>query len=79
MSGDGVRTLVVQREQHADRSQPVRRPPQEPGVAVKVRERAARRAVKHPVDAAAAEARAHTVAAPWVAWDNPPVGVSLRQ
>ena len=43
LSGDVVRTLLVQMEQQADLSQPVRRPPQEPSVAVKVRERASRR------------------------------------
>jgi hypothetical protein len=34
-SGDVVRKLLVQMEQQADLSQPVRRPPQEPSVAVK--------------------------------------------
>src|SRR5499426_2176812 len=62
-SGDVVRKLLVQMEQQADLRQPTRRPPQEPSVAVKVRERASRRAVKHPVDAAEAEARAYQVAA----------------
>src|SRR5215472_4868393 len=51
-SGDVVRKLLVQMEQQADMSQPAQRLPQEPSVAVKVRERASRRAVKHPVDAA---------------------------
>jgi hypothetical protein len=58
-SGDVVRKLLVQMEQQADLSQPVRRPPPEPSVAVKVRERASRRAVKHSVDEAEAEVRAH--------------------
>jgi len=61
-SGDVVRKLLVQMEQQADLSQSVRRPPAEPSVAVKVRERASRRAAKHPVDEAEAEARAHKVA-----------------
>src|SRR5205814_1540548 len=52
LSGDVVRKLLVQMERQADLSQPVRRPPQEPNVAVKVRERASRRAVKQAVDAA---------------------------
>jgi hypothetical protein len=37
LSGDVVRKLLVQMEQQADLSQPVRRPPQEPRVAVNVR------------------------------------------
>src|SRR5215468_1938946 len=45
-SGDVVRKLLVQMEQQADLSQPARRPPQEPNVVVKVRERASRRAVE---------------------------------
>ena len=45
-----------------DLSQSTQRPPVEPNVAVKVRERASRRAAKHPVDEAEAEARAHKVA-----------------
>ena len=78
-SGDVVRTLLVQMKQQADLSQPRRWPPQEPSVAVKVRERASRRAVKHPVDAAEAEARAHHVAAHLVGWYNQQVGVSMLQ
>lgn len=76
-SGDVVRKLLVQMEQHADLSQPARRPPQEPNVAVKVRERASRRAVKHAEAEAEAEARAHKVAAPLVDWYNPQVGVPM--
>jgi hypothetical protein len=78
-SGDVVRKLLVQMEQQADLSQPTRRPPQEPSGVVTVRERASRRAVKHPVDAAEAEARAHQVAAPLVGWYNQQVGVSMLQ
>ena len=78
-SGDVVRKLLVQMEQQADLSQPASRPPQEPNVAVKVRERASRRAVKHPVDAAEAEARAYQVAAQLVGWYNQQVGVSMLQ
>jgi hypothetical protein len=74
-----VRKLLVQMEQQADLSQPARRLPQEPHVAVKVRERASRRAVKHAVDEAEAEARAHQVTEPLVDWDNQQVGVSMRQ
>src|SRR2546429_5642208 len=48
-SGDVVRKLLVQMEQHADLSQPARRPPPEPSVAVKSRERGSRPAVKHPL------------------------------
>jgi len=78
-SGDVVRKLLVQMEQHADLSQPAQRPPQEPSVAVKVRERASRRAVKQAVDEAEAEARAHQVAAQLVGWYNQQVGVSMLQ
>src|SRR5215831_17795969 len=78
-SGDVVRKLLVQMEQQADLSQPTRRPPQEPSVAVKVRERASRRAAKHPVAAAEAEARAYQVAAQLVGWYNQQVGVSMLQ
>jgi hypothetical protein len=76
-SGDVVRKLLVQMEQKADLSQPARRPPQEPSVAVKVRERASRRAVKQTVDVAEAEARAHKVAEQLVDWYNQQVGVSM--
>ena len=61
-SGDVMRKLLVQLEQQADLREPPRRLPQEPSVAVNVRERASRRAAKHPVDEAEAEARAHKVA-----------------
>jgi hypothetical protein len=76
-SGDVVRKLLVQMEQQVDLSQAVRRPPQERSVAVKVRERASRRAVKQAVDAAEAEARAHKVAEQLVGWYNQQVGVSM--
>jgi hypothetical protein len=76
-SGDVVRKLLVQMEQQADLSQSVRRPPAEPSVAVKVRERASRRAAKHPVDEAEAEARAHKVAEQFVDWYNQHVGGSM--
>ena len=79
-SGDVVRKLLVQMEQQADLSQPARLlPPQEPKVAVKVRERASRRAVKQVVDEADAEARAQLVAAQLVDWYNQHVGVSMVQ
>src|SRR5262244_1424727 len=52
--GTSVRKLFVQMEQQADLSRPVRRLPQEPSVAVKVRERASRRAVKQAVEDAEA-------------------------
>jgi hypothetical protein len=76
-SGDVVRKLLVQMEQQVDLSQSARRPPSEPSVAVKVRERASRRAAKHPVDEAEAEARAHKVAEQLVDWYNQHVGVSM--
>src|SRR2546425_12836462 len=46
LSGDMVRKLLVQMEQKADLSQPVRRPPQEPSVAGKEREGAPRPGAK---------------------------------
>src|SRR5215471_11199099 len=76
-SGDVVRKLLVQMEQQADLSQPVRRLPQEPSGAVKVRERASRRAVKQAVEDAEAEARAHKVAEQLVSWYNQHVGLSM--
>src|SRR5207253_7874192 len=76
-SGDVVRKLLVKMEQQAALSQPTRRPPQEPSVAVKVRERASRRAVKQAVDAVEAAARAHKVAEQLVDWYNQHVGVSM--
>ena len=78
-SGAVVRKLLVKMEQQADVSQPPRLSPQEPRVAVKVRERASRRAVKQTVDAVEAEARAQQVAEPWVDWYNQHVGVSMLQ
>src|SRR6267378_3303428 len=68
--GDGVRKLLVKMEQQADLSRPACLPPQEPRVAVKVRERASRRAVKQTVDEAEAQARALKVAAQLVGWYN---------
>jgi hypothetical protein len=76
-SGDVVRKLLVQMAQQADLSQPVWRPPQEPSVTVKVRERASRRAVKQAVEDAEAEARAHQVAAHLVGWDHQQVGGAM--
>ena len=78
-SGDVVRKLLVKMEQQADLSRPACLPPQEPRVAVKVRERASRRAVKQTVDEAEAQARALKVAAQWVGWYNQHVGVSMVQ
>src|SRR4029453_14481598 len=78
-SGDVVRKLLVQVEQKAARSQPAQRLPQEPSVAVKVRARASRRAVKQALDEAEAEARAYQVAAQLVGWYNQHVGVSMLQ
>jgi hypothetical protein len=78
-SGDVVRKLLVQMEQQADLSQPVQRLPEEPSVAVKVRERASRRAVKQVIDEAEAEARAYQVAEHLVGWYNQHVGVSMLQ
>src|SRR5262249_42090114 len=78
-SGDVVRKLLVQMEQQADLSQPVLRPPPELRVAVKVRQRASRRAVKQVVDEADGEARAPQGAAQLVGLDNQHVGGSLLE
>jgi len=58
ISGDVLRKLLVKLEHHVDSNAPLRLPPCEPSLAVKVRQRASRRAVKGDVDAAEAEARA---------------------
>ena len=51
ISGDVLRKLLVQLENHVDLDVPLRLPPCEPSLAVKVRQRASRRAVKGPVNA----------------------------
>jgi hypothetical protein len=66
-------------EQQADLSQPALMAPPEPNVAVPVRQRASRRAVKQAVNAAEAEARALNVAEQLVGWDNQHVGASMLQ
>ncbi len=78
-SGDVMRKLLVKMEQQGDLSQSVLRPPQEPSVAVKVRDRASRRAVKQTVDEVEAAARAQKVAEQLVDWSNQHVGVSMLQ
>jgi hypothetical protein len=77
--GAVVRKLLVKMAQPADLSPPACLPPQEPRVAVKVRERASRRAVKQTVEEAEGQARALKVADPWVTWYNQHVGVSMFQ
>ncbi len=76
-SGDVVRKLLVKMEAQADLSRLGLSPPKEPSVAVKVRERASRRAAKQAVDTAEAEVRAQQVAAQLVGWYNQHVGVSM--
>jgi hypothetical protein len=76
-SGDVVRKLLVKMEQQVDLSQPAPAFPQVPRVAVKVRERASRRAVKRAMDAAEAQIRALKVAEQLLGWYNQHVGVSL--
>ena len=76
-SGDVVRKLLVQMEQQADLSQPVRRLPQETQCGGQSAWYASRRAVKHAVDEAEAEAQAHQVATQLVNWYNQHVGVSM--
>jgi hypothetical protein len=78
-SGDVVRKLLVKMEQQVDPSPSAPIPAKEPRVAVKVRERVSRRAVKHAVDEAEATARALQVAEQLVCWYNQHVGVSMVQ
>ena len=78
-SGDVVRKLLFRLKQKADLTQPVLRPPPELRMAVKVRKRASRRAVKQAVDEADAAARALQVAAQLVGWYNQHVGGSMLQ
>jgi Transposase DDE domain len=77
ISGDVLRKLLVQLENHVDSKAPLRLPPYEPSVSAKVRKRASRRAVKGAVDVAEAEARAQRVAAKLLEWYNDKVGPSL--
>ena len=63
LSGDVLRQLLVKLETHVDPEAPLRLPPYEPSVSVKVRKRASRRAVKGACDVVEAEARAQRVAA----------------
>src|SRR2546428_251661 len=62
-SGDVVRKLLVKMEQQVDLSQCSPRPVEVPSVAVKVRERASRRAVKQAAGEAEAAGRPHRGAA----------------
>jgi hypothetical protein len=77
ISGDVLRKLLVKLENQVDLNEPIRVPSSEPSLAVKVRQRASRRAVKGAVDVAEAERRAQRVAAKLMAWDNDTVGPSL--
>lgn len=62
ISGDVLRKLLVKLETHVAPNAPLRLPPYEPSLSVKVRKRASRRAVQGAFDVAAAEARAQRVA-----------------
>jgi hypothetical protein len=77
LSGDVLRKLLVKLENHVDLTAPLRLPPSEPSLSVKVRQRVSRRAVKGAVDAAEAEARAQRVAAQLIDWYHAHVGPSL--
>jgi len=77
ISGDVLRKLLVQLENQVDLDAPVHLPPMEPSQAVKVRQRASRRAVKGAVDVIEAEARAQRVATRLMTWYNDRVGPSL--
>ena len=68
ISGAVLRKLLAKLAKHVDLNAPLRLPPCEPSLAVKVRQRASRRAVKGDVDAAEAEARAQRVATKLVDW-----------
>jgi hypothetical protein len=68
LSGDVLRTLLVPLEHPVDLNAPLRMPPQEPSVAVTVRQRASRRAAKGTGNAAEAAARAQRVAATLLDW-----------
>jgi hypothetical protein len=77
ISGDVLRKLLVKLEHHVDLDEPLRLPPSEPRMSVKMRQRACRRAVKGACEAAEAEARAQRVACQRMAWYNATVGLSL--
>jgi hypothetical protein len=77
ISGDVLRKLLVKLEHHVDLQAPLRLPPPEPSLAVKVRQRSSRRAVKGAVDEVEAEARAQRVAAKLMDWYNDHLGPSL--
>src|SRR5712691_6248722 len=77
ISGDVLRKLLVKLEKHVDLNAPLRMPPFESSQAVKVRQRASRRAVKGAVDEVEAAARAQRVAAKLMEWYNDTVGPSL--
>jgi len=77
LSGDVLRKLLVKLEKQVDPNEPLCVPPSEPSLAVKVRPRAARRAVKGAGDVAEAEMRAQRAAAKLRAWYKDKVGPSL--
>jgi hypothetical protein len=77
LSGEGRRQRWVKLAHPVDPTAPLRLPPDEPRVAVHVRQRASRRAVKGAVAAAEAEARAPRVAATLMDGDHAQVGPSL--
>ena len=77
ISGDVLRKLLVKLENQVEPNAPLRVPPYEPSLAVKVRKRASRRAVKGAFDVAEAERRAQQGAAKLVAWYNTKGGPSL--
>ena len=68
LSGEVLRQLLVKLANHVAPEAPLRLPPSEPSVSVKVRKRASRRAVKGAGDGVEAEARAQRVAAKLVDW-----------
>jgi hypothetical protein len=74
-----LRKLLVKLEHHVELNEPLRLPSYEPSLAVKVRQRASRRAVKGAVEAVEAEARAQRVSTKLVDWYNDHVGPSLLQ
>lgn len=77
LSGDMLRTLLVQLAHPVDLHAPRHVPPCTPQAPVKVRQRASRRAVTGACDAGAAEARGQRVSAKLRPWENDHVGPSL--
>jgi DDE family transposase len=80
VSGDVIRKLLVKMEQEVEITAPLSQYTQPSNTsAVKVRERASRRAVKHALDEAEAQARGYEIGVQLVTWYNAHVGLSLLE